>query len=122
LNERLAVAGAETIAVALEPGVTPTDLVRHVRGATRLATLAITKLLGQPDAGAGARVVLRAATDPQACGGDYYAPDGRPPLRARGDPIRIAPPATDSEVRRALWAESERLTGVDYAALRRPVR
>ena len=114
LNERLAAADAETIAVALEPGVTPTELVRHVRGATRLATLAITKLLGQPDAASGARVVLRAATDPHASGGDYYAPDGRPPLRARGYPIRITPPDTDTALRRALWQESERLTGVEY--------
>ncbi|WP_429425660.1 hypothetical protein [Nocardia sp. GAS34] len=79
-------------------------------------------MLVQPDADAGARVVLRAATDPQARGRDYYAPDGRPPLRARGYPIRIAPPDTDTEIRRALRAESERLTGVDYAALQRPVR
>ena len=93
-----------------------------MRGATRLIVAAITKVLGQPDAAAGARVVLRAATDPQARGGDYYAPDGIPPLRPRGYPIRIAPRDTDPAVRHGLWAESERLTGVDYAALRRPVR
>lgn len=114
LNERLAAAGAETIAVALEPGVTPTDLARHVRGATRLATLAITKLFGQPNAAAGAAVVLRAATDPQARSGDYYAPDGRPPLRARGYPIRVDPLDTDAVTRRALWTESARLTGADF--------
>ncbi|HEY4455103.1 MAG TPA: oxidoreductase [Pseudonocardiaceae bacterium] len=122
LNERLASAGAETIAVALEPGVTPTELARHTRGAMRLAVRATTTLFGQPDAAAGAAVVLRAATDPQTRGGDYYAPDGRPPLRARGYPIRVAPPVTDAETRRALWTESERLTGVDYAALCRPIR
>ena len=122
LSERLVSAGAETIAVALEPGVTPTELPRHTRGAFRLTVLATTRLLGQPDAAAGARVVLRAATDPQTRGGDYYAPDGRPPLRARGYPIVVDPPAADTEIRRGLWAESERLTGVGYAALRRPVR
>jgi len=122
LNERLAAVGAETVAVALEPGVTPTELPRYAPGAFRLAIAVITRLLGQPDAAAAARVVLRAATDPQANGGDYYAPDGLPPLRARGYPIRIAPVDTDAEIRRELWRESERLTGVDYAVLRRPVR
>ena len=122
LNARLASAAAETIAVALEPGVTPTELARHTRGAMRLAVRATTRLLGQPDAAAGARVVLRAATDPQTLGGDYYAPDGRPPLRARGYPVRIEPRPVDAETGRALWLESERLTGVDYAILRRPVR
>ncbi|WP_216895100.1 oxidoreductase [Nocardia alni] len=122
LNDRLAVAGAETISIAMEPGVTPTELRRYVRGATSLAIRVITRLFGQPDAAAGARVVLRAATDPQTRGGDYYAPDGRPPLRARGNPIRIAPVDTDAHIRRELWAESIRLTGVDYGTLTHSVR
>ena len=49
-------ADAETIAVALEPGVTPTELARHVHGTTRLAVRAITRLFGHVDADAGARV------------------------------------------------------------------
>ncbi|KAA2258522.1 SDR family NAD(P)-dependent oxidoreductase [Solihabitans fulvus] len=122
LHRRLAAAGSRTIAVAVEPGMTPTELTRHLTGPIRLATTMITRLFGQPDAIAGARIVLRAATDPDARGGDYYAPNGRPPMRFSGLPTRIEPLTTDAQARQRLWAESERMTGVTYSALKGSAR
>jgi hypothetical protein len=80
----------------------------------RLAVRVVTRLLGQPDDAAGALATLRAATDPQTVGGDYYGPDGR--LRAAGAPIRreLSASAHDRELQQRLWAESERLTGITY--------
>ena len=73
--------------------------------------------LGQ-DVSAGALPLLRAATDANAKGGEYYGPHrmvmGRPVLET---PSRHARNAGDA---RRLWAESEQLTGIevlDEAAL-----
>ncbi|HEY4024192.1 MAG TPA: oxidoreductase [Pseudonocardiaceae bacterium] len=114
LQRRLAAAGTETIAVALEPGYVATQLPRSAAGPMRLAVRIVTRLLGQPDIATGALATLRAATDPHAVGGDYYGPAGR--LRAAGTPIRRKPSpiAQDRELRQRLWTESERLTGVRY--------
>jgi NAD(P)-dependent dehydrogenase (short-subunit alcohol dehydrogenase family) len=115
LQRDLAAAGAATIAVAVEPGFVRTDLPRSIAGPTRPAVIAVTRLIGQPDAAAGALATLRAATDPGVGGGDYYGPDGWL-LRASGHPVRIESSARsrDAQVQQQLWAESERLTGVTY--------
>jgi NAD(P)-dependent dehydrogenase (short-subunit alcohol dehydrogenase family) len=115
LQRRLAEAGAATIAVALEPGIVPTDLPRSLSGGMRFGVLAVTRLIGQRDAAAGALATLRAATDPDARGGDYYGPDGRL-MRASGHPVRIAPSAAalDPAMQRRLWTVSEQLTGVTF--------
>ncbi|WP_331755339.1 carboxymuconolactone decarboxylase family protein (plasmid) [Streptomyces sp. NBC_00846] len=57
---------------------------------------------------------LRAATDPGARGGGYYGPLGA--TETRGSPGLVSPgrAARDPEVRRRLWEESERLTGVRH--------
>jgi NAD(P)-dependent dehydrogenase (short-subunit alcohol dehydrogenase family) len=114
LQRRLAAAGSKTSALAVEPGATPTELQRHAAGATRLIGDALMRVLGQPDAAAGALPTLRAATDPAAKGGEYYAPDGF--LAWRGHPVaaRSSARSRDTEVQHRLWAESERLTGVSY--------
>jgi NAD(P)-dependent dehydrogenase (short-subunit alcohol dehydrogenase family) len=115
LQRRLAAAGASTIAVGLEPGFVRTDLPRSIAGPVRPAVIAVTRLIGQPDAAAGALATLRAATDPQVRGGDYYGPDGRL-MRASGHPVRIESSARshDAGLQQQLWAESERLTGVTF--------
>jgi len=114
LQRRLAASGAPTIAAAVEPGVVPTDLPRNAGGAARLIIRMMTSVAGQRNTAMGALTTLRAATDPQVHGGDYYAPDR---LRGwHGYPVRSQPsePSHDTEIQRLLWAESERLTGVHY--------
>jgi NAD(P)-dependent dehydrogenase (short-subunit alcohol dehydrogenase family) len=115
LHLHLSAIGASAISVGVEPGLTPTDLPRYATFPMRLAVKAVNKAIGQPDVAAGARIVLRAATDPDARGGDYYAPDSRMSLRPKGEPVRIEPLPTDPEIQRGLWTLSERLTGVAYA-------
>ena len=72
----------------------------------------ILKMIGQPNVAMGALPTLRAATDPDARGGDFYGPDGG----AKGYPERVESNARshDVEAQRRLWAESERLTEVVY--------
>ncbi len=115
LQRNLAAAGASAIAVGLEPGFVRTDLPRSIAGPVRPAVIAVTRLIGQPDAAAGALATLRAATDPEVRGGDYYGPDGRL-RRASGHPVRIesSTRSHDAGLQQRLWAESERLTGVTF--------
>jgi hypothetical protein len=66
--------------------------------------------------------VLRAATDPDACGGDCYEPgrlgEGRGPPRRVG----YAKTAHDEQLAGHLWQASETLTGVTFPTLQRPAQ
>ena len=118
LQRRADAAGAPLLSVAAHPGYAATNLQRRgaeMEGrplAVRLNELA-NAVLAQP-AEAGALPILYAATMPDVRGGEYFGPDG--PLEARGHPTRAgtARAARDQGVARALWEESERLTGVGY--------
>jgi NAD(P)-dependent dehydrogenase (short-subunit alcohol dehydrogenase family) len=121
LQERLAAAGATTAAVAAHPGNARTDLWRHSRLDTALYSprlRALTFWFAQ-SALTGALATLRAATDPEARGGEYYGPPGR--LQYTGYPQRVQSTAQshDQDAQRRLWRESEQLTGVSYDRLAR---
>ena len=62
----------------------------------------------------GALPTLRAATDPEARGGDYFGPDGW--MQMRGAPTRVTmtPKALDDSAATKLWAVSEALTETAY--------
>jgi NAD(P)-dependent dehydrogenase (short-subunit alcohol dehydrogenase family) len=108
LQRRLRAAGAETLVTAAHPGWTATDLQRTAPLARFFGPLLAMK---PPE---GALPTLRAATDPEAAGGDYFGP-GRlfemngPPAKAR-----INKRARDAEVAARLWETSEALTGLRY--------
>jgi NAD(P)-dependent dehydrogenase (short-subunit alcohol dehydrogenase family) len=111
LQRRLDSAAAETLAVACHPGMSDTELSRYFPSwATVLAPLL--RLMAQP-APMGALPTLRAATDPDVAGGEYYGPSQR--FELVGPPIRVKPNAAsrDSQVARRLWDLSIDLTGVD---------
>ena len=65
----------------------------------------------------GALPQLYAATSPAVRGGEYIGPDGF--LEMRGYPTVVQPNGRGKDTVDAarLWAESVRLTGVDYAEL-----
>jgi NAD(P)-dependent dehydrogenase (short-subunit alcohol dehydrogenase family) len=114
LQRRLAAAGAETIAVAAHPGGASTDLVRNSPAPVRALNKVFGSLVMQ-SAAVGALPTLRAATDPEVAGGEYYGPGG--PFEQWGYPKRVRSSARshDAEIQRRLWSESERLTGVTYS-------
>jgi hypothetical protein len=62
----------------------------------------------------GALPILMAATLPQAEPGAYYGPQGWQEMRGAPGRALSKPQALDVETARALWSESERLTGVHY--------
>jgi protochlorophyllide reductase len=113
LQRRLAEAGASTIAVAAHPGASRTDLGFEGSGLfNKLLPGGIA--LAQP-ASVGALPMLRAMTDPTVAGGELYGPRFvfRGKAAVRETPSKRARNAEDA---RALWAESERLTGASIDA------
>lgn len=108
LQRRLEAAGSPVLVTAAHPGWTATDLQR---------TTALVRFFNHFIAMAppqGALPTLRAATDPEAAGGDYYGPNGF--LQMRGYPIRIdmVKLAQDRTDAARLWEVSEDLTSVRY--------
>ena len=66
------------------------------------------------DTSVGVLAGARAATDPDAVGGDYYGPAG--PLQLTGHLVRVGSnqQARDREAQDRLWVASEQLAGVVY--------
>jgi NAD(P)-dependent dehydrogenase (short-subunit alcohol dehydrogenase family) len=103
--------GTDTVAVAAHPGGSNTELVRNSPAVLRSLANAVGPLLFQ-SAEMGALPTLRAATDPDVLGGQYYGPDGF--AEQRGYPKVVASSAAshDTAAQRRLWAVSEELTKV----------
>lgn len=108
LQRRLA--GTSTIAVAAHPGGSASDLDRYVAGPIKAAF----KAVEQPTE-MGALPILRAATDPNVLGGQYYGPSGFMELRGHPEVVTSNRHSHDGAAQRRLWAVSEELTGLTYA-------
>jgi len=105
---------SSTMAVAAHPGGAATDLGRRMRERHLYrATLPLLERLSQ-SASAAALPILRAATDPNVAGGEFYGPSGL--LGMRGHPVRVesSHSSYDEDTARRLWASSEDLTGVCF--------
>jgi hypothetical protein len=74
---------------------------------------AVVSLLGQKSA-RGALPTLRAATDPDVQGGEYYGPRGLFELRGAPTRRQSSDRSHDVAVASRLWEVSEQLTGVGY--------
>lgn len=114
LHRRLSTAGGSTLAVAAHPGGARTNLVRMRPGSREAFVDRILRAsdAGAPNAAMGALAILRAATDPEVAGGEYYGPAGR--MQASGPPVRVESNARsrDDALARELWKISEELTGI----------
>ncbi len=116
LNNRLIHAGGQVASLAADPGFTNSNLQQESarlnpedRGSRFWAWL-VPKIGMAPKRGALSQ--LRAATDPEAGGGELYAPRwilNGPPVRRR-----IGSGLLDPEQLSELWEVSERETGIDF--------
>lgn len=113
LQRRLGAADKATIAVAAHPGGSNTELARNLPALLRPATKLVAPLIFQ-SAAMGALPTLRAATDPDVFGGQYYGPNGLGEQRGHPELVRSSKQSHDAEVQRRLWTVSEELTGVSY--------
>jgi len=109
LHRRLPTGGSGPVATACHPGWTSSQITRSAPAVMRI----FGPLLGQrPEI--GALSTLRAATDPDAAGGSYWGPGGPLELRGHPRPARTPAKARDPALAARLWAESSRLTGIDF--------
>jgi NAD(P)-dependent dehydrogenase (short-subunit alcohol dehydrogenase family) len=119
LQRRLAAASARTgteagtIAVAAHPGAANTELARNLPAALRPLTPIIMPLISQ-SAAMGALPTLRAATDPDVRGGQYYGPGGFGEQRGAPKLVESSAASHDAETQRRLWKASEELTKVTF--------
>jgi NAD(P)-dependent dehydrogenase (short-subunit alcohol dehydrogenase family) len=111
LQRRLAANGEKTIALAAHPGISNTELMRHIPGGSSpLLVKAVGVVTNSPLMGALA--TLRAATDPAAVGAQYYGPDGFRELRGHPVVVTSSRQSHDVSIQERLWTVSEQLTGV----------
>ncbi|BBY34079.1 short-chain dehydrogenase [Mycolicibacter minnesotensis] len=113
LQRRLAAHDSSTIAVAAHPGTAHTELTRHLPPFLRPADRLLSPLMVQ-SAAMGALPILRAATDPEVLGGQYYGPSGIGEQRGQPKLVEASRQAHDAELQRRLWAVSEELTAITF--------
>ena len=118
LQQQFEGAGVAASSLAAHPGLTNTDLqARSVRegGAGWLGAFfeAMTARSGMTPF-EGARPQLRAATDPDVQGGQYYGPSGFRELVGHPVLVQSNKKSHDVAVQERLWSVSEELTGVKF--------
>lgn len=123
LQRRLDAVGSTALAAAAHPGGSNTNLGHENPGGVLGALMGILSplsgLLGQ-SAAMGALPQLRAATDPDVRGDDYYGPGGFGQLRGHPVAVDRSDRAKDPATAARLWEVSAELTGVGYEALSGP--
>ncbi|BBY80529.1 SDR family NAD(P)-dependent oxidoreductase [Mycolicibacterium pulveris] len=110
LARRLKAKEAPTIAVAAHPGLSDTELMRHLPD---FIPDFVWKIIAQP-ADKGALPTLRAATDPGVQSGQYYGPDGIGETRGHPKLVASSAQSHNQDIQRRLWSMSEELTGVTF--------
>ena len=113
LQRRLAAKGEQTIAVAAHPGISNTELMRHVPGSSLPGFSSVAGLVTNSPA-KGALATLRAATAPDVVGGQYYGPKGFRELMGYPVLVSSSDQSHDQAVQERLWTVSEELTGVTF--------
>jgi NAD(P)-dependent dehydrogenase (short-subunit alcohol dehydrogenase family) len=109
LQRRLGGHNEPTKALAAHPGLSDTELGRHLPALLR----PLYPLISQGSA-KGALTTLRAATDPDAHGGQYYGPDGLGESSGHPKVVQSSKQSHDQDIQGRLWTVSEELTGVSY--------
>jgi NAD(P)-dependent dehydrogenase (short-subunit alcohol dehydrogenase family) len=113
LQNRLAEQHRNTVAVAAHPGASNTELGRSAPTLIKPLFALVGPFLFQGPA-MGALPTLRAATDPDVEGGQYYGPDGLGEQRGHPKLVSSSAQSHDVDLQHRLWTVSEELTGVTY--------
>ncbi|MFP4094056.1 MAG: oxidoreductase [Cyclobacteriaceae bacterium] len=113
LQRRLQAGGHTTLSLAAHPGISQTNLTRHLPGIVHFLANLTGPLLTQ-SAAKGALPTLRAALDDNLKGGEFLGPDGLGEFW--GKPVVVDSDDVSKDPHRAdrLWQVSEELTGIHY--------
>jgi len=99
----------QTIAVAAHPGVSASDLFNRSKS---LLWKFGKHFMQTPDT--GALPILRAATDLEVKGGEYYGPSGFKEIKGYPKLVKSNKISHDEALQKHLWDLSEKLTGIKY--------
>jgi NAD(P)-dependent dehydrogenase (short-subunit alcohol dehydrogenase family) len=117
LDRRLRAAGSSIKSLLAHPGYSDTNLqFAGPSGPWKLLFAFSNRLIAQ-SAEAGALPQLRAATDPDAAGGEFYGPSGIGEVRGSPQLVRPVRRATDPETGRRLWEVSQEMTGIAFPGI-----
>jgi NAD(P)-dependent dehydrogenase (short-subunit alcohol dehydrogenase family) len=111
LQRRFEINGIDAIATAAHPGAAQTALGDHLPIVNKLRP--VLDLIVQ-SAAMGALPSIRAAVDPNACGGQYYGPGGFREFSGYPVIVQSSEASHNEADARRLWEVSEELTGVKY--------
>ena len=114
LDRRLRAAGSPVLSVLAHPGYSATNLQSTGPTGAAVLVMKLGNVLVAQKADRGALPQLRAATDPEVRGGQFYGPAGFQEMRGEPVEVQAVPEARDPEIGRQLWAVSEELTGVRF--------
>lgn len=104
----------DSISVAAHPGVSQTNLARHLEDKLFFKILyPVFKIMTQ-DAAKGALPQIRASVDPEVKGGEYYGPSGFNEMKGSPVLVKSNGASHNAEDARKLWELSEKLTGVVF--------
>ena len=112
LQRRLRNAGSTTLSVAAHPGVSATNLFKHLPKIARLFSPLMSIMF--QSAKDGAQPVLYAALGADINGGDYIGPKSMGEMRGSPVKVRSNLASRDEAVAARLWSLSEKLTGVQF--------
>ncbi len=104
----------DSIAMAAHPGVSQTELGRNIDKKLFFRILGPLLKVLVPSAEKGSLPQIRASTDPNVKGGEYYGPGGF--MEMSGYPVLVKSNnnAHIEENAKKLWEENEKLTGIRY--------
>jgi len=104
-----------SISVVAHPGISKTNLARHLEGKLYFKILYPLFLLMTQNAAKGALPQIRASVDPEVIGGEYYGPSGFNEMK--GSPVKVESNAAshNREDAQKLWEFSEKLTEVTFS-------
>lgn len=105
LQRRITTRGDQILSVAAHPGVTKTDLSRHM-SAEELSSFA-ERLGPSMEVQQGALSILYAAVSPNVVGGAFYGPDADGGLRGYPASTLIAEVAMDEILAKRLWKSAQ---------------
>lgn len=113
LQRRFEKSGVNTLSVAAHPGVSLTELVRHIPKWLYFPLQPLVSLFTHsPDK--GALPTLYAALGAGVSGGDYFGPQGFAEMTGKPGRAKSTPVSHDREIAKQLWDLSEKLTGITY--------
>lgn len=115
LERRLRAKGSSTIAVAVHPGASDTELDRYLTGPigvlARVATPLMRTFMNTAEEGAWPTEL--AATAPGVAGGQYFGPGGRGEMSGPAQQVDSSDASKDLSKAKRLWDLSIEMTGVD---------